>query len=88
VPGMRVQYADPATVADAKRFQAIRKLPRDLNGKLYVMCIQALSEGDGDLPGDPFVLLPVNRDDFLALAKRAGVERRYRYQLYQRWVRS
>ena len=51
VPGMRVTGASPGIIADAKRLQAILKLPRDLNGKLYVMCVQAISEGDGDLPG-------------------------------------
>jgi hypothetical protein len=88
VPGMRVASISPGIVADAKRFQAIAKLPRDLNGKLYIMCVQAISDGDGDLAGDPLVLLPVNADDFYALARRAGVERRYRYELYKRWIRS
>lgn len=88
VPGLRVQGYDPALVADAKRLHAILKLPRDLNGKLYIMCVQAISEGDGDLAADPIALLPVNADDFYALAKRAGVERRYRYELYKRWIRS
>ena len=88
VPGLRVSSVSPGIVADAKRLQAILKLPRDLNGKLYVMCVQAISEGDGDLAPDPLVLLPVNADDFYALAKRAGIERRYRYELYKRWLRS
>jgi len=88
VPGMRVIGHDPALVADAKKLQAILKLPRNLNGKLYVMCVQAISEGDGDLPPDPLELLGVNADDFYALARRAGIERRYRYELYKRWVRS
>ena len=88
VPGMRVSGVSPGIVADAKRWQAVRKLPTTLNGKLYLMCVQAISEGDGDLPPDPLVLLPVNADDFYALAKRAGIERRYRYELYKRWLRS
>lgn len=88
VPGLRVQGYDPALVADAKRLAAILKLPRDLNGKLLVMCIQAISEGDGDLPGDPFVLLPVNADDFYALADRAGIDSKYKYRLYKQWIRS
>jgi hypothetical protein len=88
VPGMRITTADPALVADSKQLHAILKLPRDLNGKLYVMCVQAISEGGGDLAPDPLILLPVNADDFYALAKRAGVERRYRYELYKRWIRS
>jgi hypothetical protein len=87
-PGMQIIGHDPALVADAKRLHAIDKLPRTLNGKLYIMCVQAVIEGDGDLPPDPFVLLPVNADDFVALAKRSGIERRYRYELYKRWLRS
>ena len=47
---------------------------------------QAISEGDGDLPGDPYELLPVNRDDFLALASRAGIERGYAYRVYKQWT--
>jgi hypothetical protein len=86
VPGMRITTADPALVADAKRWNAVLKLPADLHGSLIRMCIQALSEGDGDLPPDPFELLPVNRDDFLALAKRAGIERGYSYRVYRQWL--
>lgn len=86
VPGMRIQYADPATVADAKRFQAIAKLPRSLNGKLYVMCVQAIIEGDGDLPADPLVLLGVNSDDFYGLADRAGIDAKYKYRLFKHWM--
>jgi hypothetical protein len=85
-PGMRVVGHDPALTADAKRWHAVRKLPADLNGSLLRMCVQAISEGDGDLPGDPYELLPVNRDDFLALALRAGVERGYAYRVYRQWM--
>ena len=88
VPGMRVQGHDPALVADAKRWHAVAKLPRSLNGKLYRMCVQAISEGDGDMPGDPFVLLPGNQAAFLALAKRTGIERGYAYRVYEQWLRS
>jgi len=87
-PGLRIQGHDPALIANVKRYHAILKLPEMSSGKMLKMCIQAISEGDGDLPPDPLVLLPVNMDDFLALAKRAGIERRYRYQLYRRWLKS
>jgi hypothetical protein len=86
VPGVRIMSADLATVADAKRWQATRKLPAKLNASLKLMCEQALSEGDGDLPGDPYELLPVNRDDFLALANRSGIERGYAYRVYRQWM--
>jgi hypothetical protein len=85
-PGMRITGQDPALVAAAKRWYAVAKLPASLNGSLLRMCIQALSEGNGDLPGDPYELLPVNRDDFLALAKRAGIERGYAYRVYRQWM--
>lgn len=88
VPGMRVMTADLAVIADAKRYQAIRRLPASLNGNasLRLMCEQAIDEGDGDLPGDPYRLLPVNRDDFLALAIRSGIERGYAYRVYKQWT--
>jgi hypothetical protein len=86
VPGMRIIGQDAALVADSKRYHAIRKLPGDLNGSLLRMCIQAISEGGGDLPGDPYRLLPVNRDDFLALAQRTGLERGYAYRVFRQWM--
>ena len=86
-PGMRIAGYDPALVAAAKRWYAAAKLPHNLSGHLLKMCIQAISEGDGDLPGDPFRLLPVNSDDFKALAARTGIERSYRYKLYRQWLR-
>ena len=85
-PGMRIVAHDPALVADSKRLNAIAKLPRDLNGKLYVMCIQAIIEGDGDLPADPLVLLGVNSDDFYGLADRAGIDAKYKYKLFKHWM--
>lgn len=85
-PGMRIIAHDPALVADSKRLAAIAKLPRDLNGKLYVMCVQAIIEGDGDLPADPLVLLGVNADDFYGLADRAGIDAKYKYKLFKGWL--
>jgi len=77
--------ADRATVSDARRFRAVRKLP-ELNGALLRMCIQAISEGDGNLPGDPERLLPGDCKGFAALASRAGIGRTYAYTLYRRWI--
>lgn len=85
-PGMRVIAQDPALVAAAKRWYAVLKLPAGLSDAMRRMCIQALSEGNGDLPGDPYELLPVNKDDFLALAKRTGIERGYAYRVYRQWI--
>jgi len=87
VPGMRVEGYDPALIADAKRVQAIRKLPAGLDGKLYRMCVHAIIEGDGDLPADPLVLLGGgNSDDFYGLADRAGVDPKYKYRLFKQWM--
>jgi hypothetical protein len=85
VPGLRVAGYDAAMVAAAKRWHAVAKLP-ELNGSLVRMCIQAISEGDGNLPGDPLRLLPANQDDFLALASRAGLDSKYRYRVYKKWL--
>lgn len=85
-PGMQISGHDPALVADSKRYHAILKLPASLDGKLYRMCVQAISEGDGDLPGDPLRLLPVNSDDFYGLAARTGLGR-YKYELFGRWLK-
>lgn len=87
VPGLRVSGVSPGIVADAKRWRAVRKLPPGLNGKLYLMCVQAISEGDGDLPGDPLDLLGVDADLFYALADRTGLGK-YKYELFGRWIRS
>lgn len=86
--GLRTHSPDPVLVAKGNRYDAIVKLPRDLNGKLYLMCVQAIIEGDGGLPPDPISLLPVIPDDFYALADRTGIDAKYKYRLYKQWVRS
>lgn len=86
-PGLRIAGHDPVLVADSKRWHAVRKLPPGLNGSLLRMCVQAITEGDGDLPGDPSVLLPADRQEFLALAARTGIERGFRYRVWDQWVR-
>jgi hypothetical protein len=80
--------ADPIVFAAAKRCSAMSALARSTlkNDALLRMCIQAISDGDGDLPGNPVRLLPTNQAAFVALAKRTGVERRYRYELYEKWL--
>ena len=86
-PGMPsgLVRADPATVAEAKRMAAVRKLPADLPGALYRVCVQAISEGDGDLPPDPERLLPVDYAGLVDLAARAGIGRANRYKLAADW---
>ena len=74
---------------NAKRWRAIRALPGDLNGKLYVMCMRSISECSvEDISADPLVLLDLAEKDFYGLAERAGVQRRYKYQLYKRLKES
>ena len=85
VPGLRVATIDPVLAASAKRWFAVEKLPRDLSGPVLKMCIQAIGEGDGDLVGDPIRLLPWTKKEFIALAARAGIERTYRYKLWDQW---
>lgn len=80
--------ADLSTFAAAKRAHAMAKLIGcDLNNaSLLKMCLQAISDGDGDLPGDPVRLLPTDQAEFIALARRTGIERRYRYELAKKWI--
>ena len=52
------------------------------------MCVQAISEGDGDLPGDPLTLLGVDPDLFYGLADRAGIDSKYKYRLYKHWLQN
>lgn len=80
------RHADPGTVADARRFQAVLKLPAEISGPMLRMCVQAISEGDGNLPGDPERLLPRDCKRFAALARRAGINRTFAYKLYARWI--
>ena len=82
----RIQAAyDDAMAADANRWYAMAKIPPDTNGRLLVMCRQAIAEGDGYLPGDLFGLLPRTKREFIDLAARAGIQRGYRWALWDRW---
>ena len=83
-PAARSPAYDPAMAADANRFHAILKLT-GVTGKLKDMCITAIAEGDGYLPGDPFALLPRTKPEFVALARRAGIQRGYLYRLWDDW---
>jgi hypothetical protein len=83
---VRAQGIDPAAAADIGRWRAVQELPADLEGRLIIMCRQAIAEGDGSLPGDPLRLLPWIKPDFVALGQRAGLQRNYPYKLWDRWV--
>lgn len=84
-PAARIQSYDPAMAADANRWHAMQKLSGELPGRLMVMCRQAIAEGDGYLPGDPFALLPRTKQEFISLAKRSGIQRGYHHALWARW---
>ena len=73
-----------AISADAKRWRALRALPRDLNAKLYLLYRQALEEcDDGEVPENPLALLNLEENNFYALADRAGIQRSYKYRIYR-----
>jgi len=75
---------DASLIADAKRWHALRALPRDMNNKLHRMCVQAIGELAGDqVSGDPMVLLDLDERDFYGLADRAGIDTKYKYRLYK-----
>lgn len=82
------ESADPVVYAAANRSHAMLKLASSDLGSaaLLKMCLQAISEGDGSLPGDPVVLLPRNYAEFMALAERTGIERTYRYRLARSYL--
>ena len=89
VPGMRVSSVSPGIVADAKRYQAILKLPgAGLNGKLYRMCVQAISEGDGDLPRRSARAAAGQHRRLLRPGRLAPGLGRYKYRLFGRWLKS
>lgn len=82
----RSAETDPELVADAKRWRASRKLPRDLNVWQVWMCLQALDEGDGNLPGDPFDLIGVDEDHVKDLAVRSGMLRAHVSRAWKQWL--
>jgi hypothetical protein len=79
---------DSASLAAIRRDQLYAKLAgSDLtNGSLLRMCIQAVSESNGDVPPDPEHLLPRDHGEFIALAKRTGIERCHCYKLARLWL--
>lgn len=79
---------DAGALRDAKRFYACQQLIASeiANGSLLKMCLQAISEGDGNVSGDPARLLPDDRAEFIALGRRAGLERIHCHKLADRWL--
>jgi hypothetical protein len=83
--GPRIQGATPDMLADIRRYHAITKLPMDQQGHLYKMCVQAITESDGEVSSDPFKLLPDTEDLFKALGRRCGFDRAYCWKLWHQW---
>lgn len=83
--GPRIQGASQETLADARRFHAIAKLPMDQQGHIYKMCVQAITESDGNVSSDPFRLLPDTEVPFKELARRCGFDRAYCWKLWRQW---
>lgn len=80
--------APPADIESAaKKWRAAANLMQCglTNMSLMRMCVMAIDDGDGDLPGDPDVLLPAEFHAFIALAKRTGLKR-HGYTLFMRWT--
>lgn len=78
---------NPAAEAGLRRWEAVAKLSVDMDGWLYKMCVQAIGErAPGEVTADPYELLPVNQDEFIALARRAGIERGYSYRVFRNWL--
>lgn len=78
---------DSAVYAAARKYFAIEKvLKLGLEPIAQRACLQAIMEGDGDLPPRPEVLLPCDYKSLAALARRAGVARTYSYQWAAEWL--
>jgi hypothetical protein len=56
------------------------------SGTLLRVCIQAVLESDGNVRADPESLLPADRSNLAALARRSGVERRNSYRFADWWL--
>jgi hypothetical protein len=81
---------DPAVLADAARWHAVRKLSAapgviGRNLSLFRMCIKAIEEGAGDLAPDPESLLTDDFAVFTPLAERTGLGHP-RFVLFERWL--
>jgi hypothetical protein len=86
--GPNAHACNPAADTGLERWEAVAKLSISMDGWLYKMCVQAIGElARGRITSDAYALLPVNQDDFVALAKRTGIERGYSYRVYKNWLR-
>lgn len=79
---------DSATYLAAQKWWAAQKLIGSgmTNGSLVQVCLQAISEGDGTIPGDPKLLLPRDQDALAALARRAGFNQVHAWKLAHNWL--
>lgn len=83
---------DPALLAAARRdgaYAELGELSAGLgNASILRMCMQRIKESDGAVAGDPAGLIPSERAEFIALARRAGIPRIQASTLASRWLRK
>lgn len=77
--------ADPALLAAAARWYAVEKFPREWTGQIIHLAVQGLRECCGEVPADPYALIPYDYGEFRALAGRAGISRFYVERLFTKW---
>jgi len=83
---------DPALIAASGRDAAYAKLTEMSaslgNASVLRMCMQRIRESGGDVTGDPAQLVPSERAEFIALARRTGIARIQASTLADRWFRK
>jgi hypothetical protein len=81
--------ASPELLAAARRDGAYSQLIETSGGirnpSILRMCLQAIAESDGDVSGEADQLIPADRAQFIALARRTGIPRQQANTLAERW---
>ena len=84
--------ADPALYAAVRRDAAYARLAETSaslgNASVLRMCMQRIKESNGNVTGDLAELIPSERFEFVALARRAGIPRIQAATLADRWFRK
>ena len=82
----------PALLAAARRdgaYAQLAEMSADLgNASVLRMCMQRIKDSSGDVTGDPAGLIPSERTEFIALARRTGIPRIQASTLADRWFRK
>jgi hypothetical protein len=79
---------DRALEDDGLRFRLHLKVPREWVRSIRDMAEQRITElPAAELPSDPYLLLPSgDKNEWYALASRAGIDKRDRAQLHRKWM--